>query len=334
MISINNRSVISKVSPFSILVCLFLFCGSLCLCSCNGKDAKNDQILIASTYLKEGDFEKAKLVYEKLADEDYPPAFTGLGAMYFNGQGVPIDKQKAIAFFQKGALGGDVVAYVNLGQSYVHGEGINKDCYKGLVLLKDASDAGYERASYILGNVYSEGLCGETDFNMANHYYDRNIEQGGIEGDTGKAKIFHYGYGVVKNLEMAKKYYQKAFIKGSPYAANSLGVMCLSSNTDVNECISFFEKSYKLGSIVAAYNIAVITYLGDRAPKDCSKSLMWAKKAAKKGHVDSMRLIGKIYESGCAGKSDKTKAQEWFSKAAKLGDSYSNERIANDFQEF
>lgn len=318
----------SKISP---LPWLLLLCGLLSFFSCNRKDFKNEQILKANKYVQLGEFEKAIQIYTKLAKVGFSPAYTSLGSMYFSGDGVPVDKKKAIELFEKAALGGDIVAVINLGHIYAYGNGLEKDCYKGLGLLKEASRAGHRRSSYLLGNIYSEGLCGEQDSKKAEYYYSLNIKQGGIEGDTGRAKMYQYGYGVTKDLEKAISYYNKAFVNGSPYAANSLARICLSRNKNSEDCFNLFEKSYELGSVIAGYNIAALAYTGAVIPQDCSKSLIWAKKTAKKGHVGSMRLIGRIHESGCLGVIDNDEAYKWFFKAAVLGDNYSKKRIENRF---
>ena len=279
---------------------------------------------------KRGRFDEAKRIFEDLAAKEYAPGYTNLAALYSNGQGVVKNKELAIELLKKGVAGGDYVAFASLGKAYVYGEGIEKSCSSGISLLKESSESGYEWASYTLGNIYSEGLCGESNGALAISYYNKNISQGSYEGYTGIGRMYHYGYGVDVDEEKAKYFYLEAYSKKSKFSANALGLLCLSSGDNINICIDYFEDAYKFGSAIAPYNLALIYYNEKYTTRNCNKSLQWAMKSAKKGNVNSMRLLGKIFESGCLGDYYPQKANEWFRKASELGDEYSIKRLSLD----
>ena len=65
---------------------------------------------------------------------------------YYNGDGVPQDKEKAAALFEEAALAGDVVAQYTLGYMLDKGDGVDKDRTAAVKWYAMAAEQGHESA--------------------------------------------------------------------------------------------------------------------------------------------------------------------------------------------
>lgn len=72
-------------------------------------------------------FTEAARLYRKAADQGDAKARYNLGAMYREGQGVPLDNAEAVRWFRKAADQGDARGQFNLGVMYRDGQGVPKD---------------------------------------------------------------------------------------------------------------------------------------------------------------------------------------------------------------
>lgn len=65
-----------------------------------------------------------------------------LGLCYYNGEGVPVDKEEAVKWFRKAAERGDADAQLFLFVCYVKGDGIAKDMDEAMHWLRKAATQG------------------------------------------------------------------------------------------------------------------------------------------------------------------------------------------------
>ena len=72
-------------------------------------------------------FSKALATWRPLAEDGHPKAQYQLGVMYYYGEGVPQDYNKAAEWYERAAEGGDADAQFNLGLMYAHGIGVEQD---------------------------------------------------------------------------------------------------------------------------------------------------------------------------------------------------------------
>jgi len=83
----------------------------------------NDPIAVYSLgyYYSEGkygfsrDYKKALELWHRAAELGFAKAYNSIGYVYNYGQGVEVDKKKAVHYFELAAMGGDVMARNNLG---------------------------------------------------------------------------------------------------------------------------------------------------------------------------------------------------------------------------
>ena len=155
----------------------------------------------------EKNYERARAYYEVVADDPY--AQLALGSLYYNGQGVEKDMEKAQELFDaviaegcvEGYLGNAMVAtdvedfetafeYCNkalegkeqiyianasnyIGYMYEGGMGVEQDHAKALEWFEKASDLGDYSAMNNIGYFYENGLGVEQDYTKAAEWYDR-----------------------------------------------------------------------------------------------------------------------------------------------------------------
>ncbi|MDP2763984.1 MAG: hypothetical protein Q8O54_04010 [Brevundimonas sp.] len=76
---------------------------------------------LALTYLQMGRFSEAIGNLEAAITRDFPPAYNALAGIYFRGDGVPVDKQRALVLWCKGAALGHLPAKRNLVRQRLQG---------------------------------------------------------------------------------------------------------------------------------------------------------------------------------------------------------------------
>jgi len=115
------------------------------------------------------DLGQAAWWYRKAAEQGLAVAQFSLGAMYFNGEGVPHDDEQAVAWFRKAADQGHAFAQLNLGRMYASasrgnlgtayyvGEGAAKDDVQAEAWYRKAAEQGNAEAQRALGRMYEDG---------------------------------------------------------------------------------------------------------------------------------------------------------------------------------
>lgn len=105
----------------------------------------------------------------------------------------------------------------------------------------------------------------------------------------------------------------------------------------LNEFINDYEDNFHIYSKIFM-NGTVSNFMGDLADmyyagtfieikRDFDKAYEWYTKAAKLGHIHSIRTLGNAYQDGYGVHKDLTQARYWFEKGSELGDDYSKKRL-------
>ncbi|CEP23334.1 unnamed protein product [Cyberlindnera jadinii] len=127
------------------------------------------------------DDEKALYYCKEAARLVYPPAQCKLGWCYEYGKmGCTIDPKKSIGWYSRAAKNGNSEAEMALSGWYLTGA-------KGLLEANDreaflwafkSAESGFDKAEYALGYYYEVGLGCERDLEMARKFYQRAASQG------------------------------------------------------------------------------------------------------------------------------------------------------------
>jgi hypothetical protein len=100
------------------------------------------------------------------------------GDIYYNGEGVEKDYDKAFKWYEKAAQQGDAVAQCSLGVMYGNGQGVAQDYAKAKEWCERAAEQGHAAAQYNLGVVYDNGQGVAQNYAKAREWYEKAAQQG------------------------------------------------------------------------------------------------------------------------------------------------------------
>ena len=132
-----------------------------------------------------GDYATAMQEWKPLAKQGDAFAQYNLGAMYYNGHGVPQDNIEAVKWYRLAANQGNTRAQSNLGVMYDKGEGVPQDDAEAVKWYRLAAKQGNAAAQYNLGVMYQSGTGLLQDNVMAHMWY--NIAS--ANGDEGAGEL-------------------------------------------------------------------------------------------------------------------------------------------------
>jgi hypothetical protein len=129
-------------------------------CQSRKEDVRPDEALPEETETPqapqgqvEPDLEQKYLLKAEQGDVD---AQYNLGIMYYHGEGVSKDLEKALHWFHVAAEQDDADAQYNLGLMYGKGEAVKKDHRQSVQWFQKASDQGHAGAKEILGKMFKK----------------------------------------------------------------------------------------------------------------------------------------------------------------------------------
>ena len=127
---------------------------------------KNALIGLADIHMRQGRKEEAVKLLTKAATLGNPMAMNNLGFCYQNGQGVHMDKEIAVYWYQKAVDGNYDLACQNLAICYRDGIGVEKNPAKMVEILQKGVQLGNVFCMYQLGIFYKQGIPGVIPMNM------------------------------------------------------------------------------------------------------------------------------------------------------------------------
>ena len=115
------------------------------LCSLSFMAGAQDFDRGAAAYYR-GDYASALREWRPLAERGKAEVQTILGAMYYEGKGVPQDYAEAVKWYRKAAEQGEADAQHNLGLSHEQGLGVPRDYVEAYIWFSLAAIAGDQEA--------------------------------------------------------------------------------------------------------------------------------------------------------------------------------------------
>ncbi|MFI3290237.1 MAG: DUF4328 domain-containing protein, partial [Opitutales bacterium] len=108
--------------------------------------------------LEEGRNYEAFNLYKKSADQGNAVGQCSVANLYYTGEGVKQDYNKAFEYFEKAADQGNAEGQAGLGNLYYTGEGVKQDYKKAFEYFKKAADQGNAEGQALLGGFYYRGI--------------------------------------------------------------------------------------------------------------------------------------------------------------------------------
>ncbi|SFI30011.1 TPR repeat [Pseudobutyrivibrio sp. OR37] len=124
------------------------------------------------------DIDKAFSYLKKAAEAGHIPSQFTLAFMYNKGEGTEIDSEEYAYWMKQAALGGEPTAMLNTGWNYINGYGLCRDPKKGIDWLEKSAENNEPRAMTALGECYYRGIGVSRDLYKAKEWLEKAINQG------------------------------------------------------------------------------------------------------------------------------------------------------------
>ena len=185
-------------------------------------DKKDNTMDLARQAYSQGDYQKAREIWQIHADEGNPEAQSWLGSLYANGDGVEVDDANALAWYEKAANQGHAMAQANVGAMYFMGQGVDKDLDKAIQWLTAAADNNDVNGLFNLAVLYAKGEGVEENTEYAAELYQKAAEQGHYPSQSRLGYMYAHGDGVEKDRVKAYLWLTLASQHGIGTALNAL----------------------------------------------------------------------------------------------------------------
>lgn len=246
---------------------------------------------IGKLYEEEKNYEMALVNYLKGHNNEDLRATQRLGIMYYNGEGVKRDDEKAIDYMKKAIVDKDPHSLYLIGVMYLY-----KDRERGLYYLKKAYKRGSQYAAEILAS--------ECFVDILN------------KNKVDEEELLEYiNYAADKGLEDAIYYKGLAYIYG-------IGV-----KKDEEEAFKLFIKSAEMGSEKAMLKVGSCYLHGIYVKQNINKAIGWYKKAIKENNVEAYLSLIDVYEKGIGIDKDYNSAVNLAFGLRKINKAEGNEKL-------
>lgn len=268
----------------AILLLLFL---SLLISGCGDRESSGKPKVAVSTKTEKHLSQEEQFAQTKLkAEAGDAKEQLNLVVMYYEGDGVPQDKAKAVEWLLKAATQGDAASQYFLGLGYYQGDIVPQDKSKAIEWWKKSAAKGYADAQYKLGSLYLDGEGVSKDISQTIELWQKSAAQGNTEAQFSLFHLYYLSGAVPKDTVKAVEWLQKAAIKGNAEAQ--------------------YQLSWMYGH-------------GEGVPKSDAKEFEWLQKVAAQGKATAQSDIAMRYEKGIGVRKDLVLAYAWANLAAAQG---------------
>jgi len=136
-----------------------------------------------------GDYQTALAEWQPLAEEGNADGQFGMGLLYGNGFGVPLDDDQALKWYLLAADQGHAEAQCNLAVMYVNGWGVPQSDEEAFKWYSLAAEQGVTPAQISLGNMYSVGFGVAQDNVQAHKWYTIASELGNLDAPSKRDEL-------------------------------------------------------------------------------------------------------------------------------------------------
>ena len=176
-----------------------------------------------------------------------------------------------------------------------------------------------------LADAYAAEARG--DFAAAVPIYRSLAEKGNVSAQNRLGYLYEIGAGVDRDWLKAAEWYSKAAEAGDENAGAALGFIgrnWVRVNSTGNRVIyELVEKAAKMGNARAQFSLGLMNYrIGDlsfdQTTGNLNEALIWYRRAADQGDVDSEIVLALAYAKGIGVQQDDIEAYKWYDIAASL----------------
>ncbi|XP_070818065.1 death ligand signal enhancer [Chaetodon trifascialis] len=171
---------------------------------------------------KTKNYEEAFACFVAAAKQGYSKAQFNTGVCYEKGRGVSKDKEKALCYYWKAAVGGHRQAQYRYAKLLLTSRGHQslEELNMAILLLEQSAAAGLTKAQVCLASVYAQEPV--RDGSKSVQYLKMAAESGDNTALLFLGQCFESGFGVQQNLRTAIEYYKRAARAGNKQAKSLL----------------------------------------------------------------------------------------------------------------
>lgn len=280
-----------------------------------------DQYRCACMY-DEGVFvpvDKAKALYwyEKAAEQDDTESQYQCAVRYYRGEGAAVDKEKAWLWAEKAAPGWHCEAELLLGRLSIE-KGTVEDKERALEWLSRAEKHGQMEAS---------ALAQAVEFELDGIKLEK-LEEAAGQGDADAqyqcAVMYQYGKGTAVNLQKAFYWYEQAAMQGHAKSQECCGDILYKkgkgAEPDIVKAFSWYKRAAGQNELFSMLQCGMMYDEGEGTEIDKEQALYWYERAAEEGKDPVIECIcGERYDGGVGTEKDESKALCWYERAAGQG---------------
>lgn len=243
------------------------------------------------------DYPTAARLFEPLAERGDMRAALFLGAAYYTGLGVRIDRYKTMEWMMRANAGASPADF-----DFVYGH------------WQTLADAGDPDAQVALGTAYNSRLGVPVDVDKAFALIKKSADQGYAPGQAGLGALYDSGDGVPKNAAEAHKWFVLAAEQGNTWAQCAIGGMYEAGRgvkKDRDAALSWFRRAADGNYAEAQYELGVAYDQGIGVRSDQAEALKWYRLAAAGGSPLAQNNLAVSYLRGIGVPSDPALAFEF-----------------------
>lgn len=288
--------------------------------------------ILARMYYNQGKYNECIKEFAIAIENGDSVSQQDVGFMYYHGDLLEVDYDKAFNWYNRAALCGKRDAYLYLGKCYNFAHGCKQDYKKALQYYEMAGGRGNLEAQHNAGFLYFDGIGTDVDYDRAFFLYDNAVKGGYFYAACNLGYCYEGGFGVEKDLEKAVYYYKLAAESGdSVQAMVNLGncyYYGIGCEVNYETAFHWFNKAAERGHVEGLYFVGFMLRYNIGCEKNEKEAVKMFEKAAEQNDARSIAELGRCYYYGCGVEIDMQKSFNYYQKAADMGNGYALACIA------
>ena len=274
----------------------------------------------------EQNFAQSYKYYSRAAAAGHSEAMYEAGKMCMAGRGTKKDLTTAYKMFSAATEAGLAKAHFEVGNCFFEGIGTVRNRANAYDHYQKAfeSDGCAADAAFRLGLCKLKGLGTDKDEIEAFEWFCRGDELGSVEATYMKGECLTYGVGTDKDLEAAAEAYLKAVkteeqISDRVVPAMLSMAICYESGIGIHKnyqrALELYKKASEYGNADAMYRAGRTIMSSADMKTEYSVARVYILRAARKGHLPAMLLMGIFADEGRGIPQNREDAKRWYTKA-------------------
>lgn len=242
-------------------------------------------VTAADKAYSDGEYLAARQAYLVEAEKGNTHAMYRIAEMYWNGQGMQKNNERALNWYNRAAEAGHLDAAYQTATLFMDGEVVITNYREAARLFELALEGGVYKAGLPLGRLYTTNATGSVDMPRA----VEKLEKAALDPAGGD------------HVADAAYFLSQIFI------ANNPGL-----EIDVSTALKWRTIAAENGHIPAAADMGLRYFNGDGVAKNPDKAMLLITAAANRGHAASQFNLGLFHYQGVGTDVNYSKALTWF----------------------